>query len=41
MALSRAHRRTDHTAAALMRRQARHIFSGIGVPETEYEDPDR
>lgn len=38
MALARAHRKTDNAAAELMRRQARAIFSDIGVPETEYED---
>jgi DNA-binding SARP family transcriptional activator len=41
MALARAPRETDGTAAKLMRRQARVIFSDIGVPETEYEDLDR
>jgi hypothetical protein len=33
MALARAHRKTDGTAAELMRRQARAIFSDIGVPD--------
>ncbi|MEU6201245.1 BTAD domain-containing putative transcriptional regulator [Streptomyces sp. NPDC047061] len=37
MSLARAHRRTDGAAAELMGRQARTIFSDIGVPETEYE----
>jgi DNA-binding SARP family transcriptional activator len=41
MALARAHRKTDGGAAELMGRQARAIFSDIGVPETEYEDLDR
>lgn len=41
MALARAHRKTDGTATEPMRRQARAIFSDIGVPETEYEDLDR
>lgn len=40
MALARAHRKPDG-AAELMRRQARAIFSDIGVPKTEYEDLDR
>jgi hypothetical protein len=41
MALARAHRKTDNAAAELMRRQARAIFTDIGVPETEYEALDR
>ncbi|MFD4525257.1 BTAD domain-containing putative transcriptional regulator [Streptomyces sp. NPDC058470] len=41
MALARAHLKTDGDAAELMRRQARTIFSDIGVPETEYGDPDQ
>lgn len=41
MALARAHRKADGTAAEPMRRQARAIFSDIGVPETEYEVLDR
>ncbi|MDO0913233.1 BTAD domain-containing putative transcriptional regulator [Streptomyces sp. DT2A-34] len=41
MALARAHRKTDPAAAELMKRQARDIFSDVGVPETEYEDLDR
>ena len=41
MALARAHQKTDGTAAELMKRQARAIFSDIAVPETEYEDLDR
>ncbi|WP_371598812.1 BTAD domain-containing putative transcriptional regulator [Streptomyces sp. NBC_00564] len=40
MALARAHGKPDG-AAELMRRQARAIFSDIGVPKTEYEDLDR
>lgn len=40
MALARAHRKTDG-AAGLTRREARAIFSDIGVPETEYENLDR
>lgn len=39
MALARAHRKPDG-GAELMRRQARAIFSDIGVPKTEYEDLD-
>lgn len=41
MALARAHRKTDGIAAELMRRQARAVFSDIGVPETEYANLDR
>ncbi|MFJ2828882.1 BTAD domain-containing putative transcriptional regulator [Streptomyces sp. NPDC087263] len=41
MALARAHRKTDSATVDLMRRQARDIFSDIGVPETEYEDLGR
>ncbi|MET7861473.1 BTAD domain-containing putative transcriptional regulator [Streptomyces sp. NPDC005318] len=41
MALARARRMTDGTAAELLGRQARAIFSDIGVPDTEYEDLDR
>ncbi|MDF3139979.1 MULTISPECIES: BTAD domain-containing putative transcriptional regulator [unclassified Streptomyces] len=41
MALARAHRKTDPAAAEPMKRQARDIFSDVGVPETEYEDLDR
>ncbi|MDV7220134.1 AfsR/SARP family transcriptional regulator [Streptomyces prunicolor] len=41
MALARAHRKTDIAAAELMRRQARAVFSDIGVPATEYADLDR
>ncbi|XUL89240.1 ATP-binding protein [Streptomyces galilaeus] len=41
MALARTHRKTDGTAAELMRRQARAIFSDIGVPAKEYKDLDQ
>ncbi|MFE4967281.1 BTAD domain-containing putative transcriptional regulator [Streptomyces sp. NPDC056660] len=41
MALARAHRKSDGAAAGMMRRQARAIFSDIGVPETEQADLDR
>lgn len=41
LALARAHRRTDGTAAELMRQQAWDIFSDIGVPTKEEEDLDQ
>ncbi|WP_234441585.1 AfsR/SARP family transcriptional regulator [Streptomyces sp. WM6386] len=41
MVLARAHRNTDVAAAELMREQAGAVFADIGVPETEYGDPDR
>ncbi|MFA3842723.1 AfsR/SARP family transcriptional regulator [Streptomyces aureus] len=41
LALARAHRKTDSTAAELMRQQAWDIFSDIGVPAREYEDLDQ
>ncbi|MFA3843528.1 AfsR/SARP family transcriptional regulator [Streptomyces aureus] len=38
LALARAHRKSDRTAAERMRQQARDIFADIGVPAREYED---
>jgi hypothetical protein len=38
MALAPVHRKTDGAAAELMGRQAWHIFSDIGVPETEVRE---
>jgi DNA-binding SARP family transcriptional activator len=37
MALARAHRENDGATAELMRRQARAVFSDVGVPTTEYD----